>query len=319
MSLYPELNQHYEDILRDNTAGDPMQENVRWTNLSRHGIARAVTKRGIRVNHHMVGKWLRSHGYRRRQTQKKKTMGSHANRDAQFNRIAELRLEYEKAENPVISMDTKKKELLGDFHRAGILECLEAVIVNDHDFENEALGKLIPHGIYDLQKNIGYLHLNTTHDTTEFACGSLELWWQENGSIMYPKASSLLVLCDGGGSNSSRYFIFKEDLQGLANRLGIEIRIAHYPPYCSKFNPIEHRFFPHVTRALQGVVLKSVEVAKHFMEQTTTTTGLSVVVRCLEGIYLKGRKVAEGFKESMRIVFDEMMPNWNYVAVPDSG
>ena len=180
---------------------------------------------------------------------------------------------------------------------------------------------------------------------SEFACereqparcclvskNSLELWWREHGSIAYPQATSLLVLCDGGGSNSSRFFVFKEDLQALANRLGLEIRVAHYPPYCSKFNllalqrhltglrrPIEHRLFPHVTRALQGVVLTSVEMAKRFMERTTTSKGLRVVVSYLQKVYLTGRKCAVGFKESMGIVFDEVMPNWNYVAVPGLG
>jgi Rhodopirellula transposase DDE domain len=161
---------------------------------------------------------------------------------------------------------------------------------------------------------------------------SLELWWHEEGRAAYPNATTLLVLCDGGGSNSATAFVFKEDLQGLTDRLGIEIRVAHFPPYCSKFNllalqrhltglrrPIEHRLFPHVTRALQGVVLESVEVAKQFMEKTSTSTGLKVTVRCLEKVYATGRKCAEGFKDSIRIVFDAVLPKWNYVAVPDSG
>ena len=161
---------------------------------------------------------------------------------------------------------------------------------------------------------------------------SLELWWQEEGSAAYPTATKLLVLCDGGGSNSSRAFVFKEDLQALADRLGIAIRIAHFPPflltrqhlsgcsrYCSKFNPVEHRLFPHVTRALQGVVLESVEIAKQFMERTSTRTGLKVTVRCLEKVYETGRKCAEDFRDSMRIVFDPVLPKWNYVAVPGSG
>jgi hypothetical protein len=154
---------------------------------------------------------------------------------------------------------------------------------------------------------------------SELACASLELWWQEEGRAAYPMATTLLVLCDGGGSNSAKAFVFKEDLQGLADRLGIEIRVAHFPPYCSKFNPIEHRLFPHVTRALQGVVLESVAVAKQFMEKTSTSTGLKVTVRCLEKVYATGRKCAESFKTSMRIVFDEVLPKWNYVAVPGSG
>ena len=259
-------------------------------------------------------------------------MGSHADRNKQFERIAALKLEYVSAGNPMVSIDTKKKELLGNFFRAGKLECKDPILVNDHDFGSAGDGKLIPYGILDLSQNLGSIHLNTSHDTSELACASLELWWQEEGCAAYPTATKLLVLCDGGGSNSSRAFVFKEDLQGLANRLGIEIRIAHFPPflltrqhlsgcsrYCSKFNPIEHRLFPHVTRALQGVVLESVEIAKQFMERTSTRTGLKVTVRCLKKVFLTGRKCAEEFRGSMRIVFDAVLPKWNYVAVPASG
>jgi Rhodopirellula transposase DDE domain len=296
-----------------------MQADVRWTNLSRRAIARAVTVLGTPISHHIAGRWLRANGFRRRQTQKKQTMGSHADRNKQFERIAALKSEYVNAGNPMVSIDTKKKELLGKFFRAGKLECKDTILVNDHDFPSAGDGKLIPHGILDLAKNLGSIHLNTSHDTSEFACASLELWWHEEGRAAYPNATTLLVLCDGGGSNSATAFVFKEDLQALADRLGIKIRIAHFPPYCSKFNPIEHRLFPHVTRALQGVVLESVEIAKRFMEKTSTSTGLKVTVRCLEKVFLTGRKCAEDFRDSMRIVFDSVLPKWNYVAVPGSG
>ena len=296
-----------------------MQTDVRWTNLSRRAIARAVTVLGTPISHHIAGRWLRVNGFRRRQTQKKQTMGSHADRNKQFERIAALKSEYVSAGNPVVSIDTKKKELLGKFFRAGKLECKDTILVNDHDFPSAADGKLIPHGILDLSKNLGSIHLNTSHDTSEFACESLELWWREEGKAAYPNATTLLVLCDGGGSNSSTAFVFKQDLQALADRLGIEIRVAHFPPYCSKFNPIEHRLFPHVTRALQGVVLESVEIAKQFMEKTSTSTGLKVTVRCLKKVFLTGRKCAEDFRDSMRIAFDAVLPKWNYVAVPGSG
>ena len=295
-----------------------MQEGVRWTNLSRRAIAREVSKLGTPVSHGIVGQWLKREGYRRRQTQKKRTMGSHRDRNAQFERISQLKEEYLQAGNPVISMDTKKKELLGCFHRAGMLESQQVIKVNDHDFGSAGKGRLIPHGIYDLAQNLGFMHLNTSHDTSQLACDSLELWWREQGCHDYPTAKKLLVLCDGGGSNSASKYVFKEDLQALADRLGLEIRIAHYPPYCSKFNPIEHRLFPHVTRALQGVVLESVEIAKHFIEKTSTSTGLKVVVRYLQKVYQVGRTCSKGFKNSMRIVFDQVLPKWNYTAFPAS-
>ena len=137
-------------------------------------------------------------------------------------------------------------------------------------------GTVIPHGVYDVGRNEGYVHLNTSHDTSELACDSIAAWWEDQGRAAYPRAKKLLVLCDGGGSNSATRYLFKEELQRLANRLGIEIRVAHYPPYCSKYNPIEHRLFPHVTRACQGVIFQTLETVRHFMAKAETSTGLGV-------------------------------------------
>ncbi len=161
-----------------------------------------------------------------------------------------------------------------------------------------------------------FLAVNTSCDTSEFCCESIEIWWRESGQSYYPNADELLVLCDGGGSNSSSMYLFKEDLQALSNRMGLKIRIAHYPPYCSKYNPIEHRVFPHVTRACKGVPLETVETAKHYMEKTTTTKGLNVIVRIIDKVFEKGRKYAAAFKQNMTIQFDELLPKWYYTAVP---
>lgn len=158
--------------------------------------------------------------------------------------------------------------------------------------------------------------LGISHDTSEFACECVRQWWLTHGSVDYPQATSLLFLCDCGGSNSARYYIFKEDLQKLADELNIEIRIAHYPPYTSKYNPIEHRLFPHITRACKGVIFKSMEVVDNLMTKAKTTTGLKVFSKILDKEFKIGRKVADGFKENMRIQFDEILPQWNYFAVP---
>jgi hypothetical protein len=200
------LCNNFWEVLKDQTAGDPMQADIKWTNLSRRTIARLVSQRGTAVTRGTVGVWLKANGFRRRQTQKKKTMGSHAQRDAQFKRISKLKRKYLKAGDAVISIDSKKKELLGEFQRPGKLECQAMILVNDHDFSSEGEGKLIPHGIYDLTHNRGYIHLNTSHDTTQLSCDSVELWWLEHGRVMYPNCKKLLILCDGGGSNSSRYY-----------------------------------------------------------------------------------------------------------------
>lgn len=295
-----------------------MRADVKWTNLSRRQISRRLAQMGTPASKNIVSRLLWEHGYRRRKPQKKRTMGQHAERNAQFEKIASLKEQYIKAGQPVISIDTKKKEMLGNFYRDGVTDAVEPTIVNDHDFASASNGKVIPHGIYDVVKNQASIHLNGSKDTSQLACDSIGLWWQEQGRIDYPNAKQLLVLCDGGGSNSSSHYIFKEDLQALASRLKIEIRIAHYPPYTSKYNPIEHRVFPHVTRACKGVPLESIETIKYYIEKTETTTGLNVVVRIMENVYQTGRKYANDFKKTMTIKFDEYLPKWNYTAIPET-
>ena len=182
----------------------------------------------------------------------------------------------------------------------------------DHDFPSLADGVVIPYGIYDLKYNHGYVVLGTSHDTSEFACECIRQWWWNYGQSLYRHATSLLLLCDGGGSNSSRTYLFKAELEKVSQEIGIEIRVAHYPPYTSKYNPIEHRLFPHLTRACQGVILSSVELVKDLMSKATTRTGLEVEVTILDQIYETGRKVSDGCKEQMQIGFDEKLPKWNY-------
>lgn len=293
-----------------------MRGDIKWTNLSRRQIAERMGALGTPVSRDVVSQLLRQHGYRRRKAQKKKTMGNHRDRNAQFEKIARLRKKYLKAGLPVISIDTKKKELLGDFYREGRIDAQAAIETNDHDFSSTGSGVVIPHGVYDVGRNRGFLHLNTSHDTSELACDSIAAWWDEHGRVEYPRAKKILVLCDGGGSNSATRYVFKEELQKLALRLGVEIRVAHYPPYCSKYNPIEHRLFPHVTRACRGVIFRTLETARYYMAKASTQTGLTVTVTMLEKVYETGRKCAEGFKESMTIAFDKVLPKWNYRAIP---
>lgn len=312
------LDENFLKVLQDHTAGDPMSAEVKWTNLSRRQIARRMSELGTPVSRDVVSQLLRKHGYRKRKALKKKSMGHHRDRNAQFEKITRLKKKYLNAGLPVISIDTKKKELLGDFYRDGQIDAQETIEVNDHDFGSAGSGVVIPHGVYDIGRNQGFLHLNTSHDTSELACDSIATWWEQHGRTDYPRAKKLLVLCDGGGSNSATRYVFKEELQNLANRIGIEIRIAHYPPYCSKYNPIEHRLFPHVTRACRGVIFRTLEAARHYMAKTETTVGLTVQVRVLNKVYETGRKCAAGFKESMKIAFDRILPKWNYRAVPQS-
>jgi Rhodopirellula transposase DDE domain len=295
-----------------------MRGEVKWTNLSRRQIAARLTAMGTPVSRHVVSRLLRKHQYRRRKALKKKTMGpGNPNRNAQFENIARLKKEFLQDGLPVISMDTKKKELLGDFSRDGQIDTQGTIETNDHDFQSAAVGTVIPHGLYDVGKNQGFVHLNTSHDTSELACDSIAAWWEQQGQADYPQAKKLLVLCDGGGSNSAAISLFKEDLQKLANRLGIEIRVAHYPPYCSKYNPIEHRLFPHLTRVCRGVIFHTLETVRYYMAKSATATGLTVKVSIIEKVYETGRKYAKGFKQTMKIVFDKVLPKWNYRAVPE--
>lgn len=295
-----------------------MREGVLWTNLSRREISRRLAEMGTPASRHTVHNLMKKHGLGQRKVRKKKSLGAHPDRDAQFQNIAGLKTGYLNAGDPVMSIDTKKKELIGNFAREGHTLTQAVVDVLDHDFPSAGEGKLIPHGLYDLARNEGFIHLNTSHDTSEFCCDSIATWWERYGCRHYPRAGRLLLLCDGGGSNAANRHVFKEALQALANRLGLEIRVAHYPPYCSKHNPIEHRLFPHITRACQGVVFHSVEIAKQFMEKAKTSTGLKVTVDILNGVYVTGKKCAAHFLETMQIVFDEFLPRWNYRAIPQT-
>lgn len=173
-----------------------------------------------------------------------------------------------------------------------------------------------PHGIYDLKQNHGHLNLGLSHDTSRFACDSIAHWWESRGRALYPKADSILLLCDGGGSNAANRYVFKYHLERLADRIGLEIRVAHYPPYTSKYNPIEHRFFPHVTRACQGVLFTTLDTAVAKMAETRTATGLRSTVHVLPGDYPIGEKAPKNYKQTMRIVFDDDLPAWNYRAKP---
>jgi hypothetical protein len=289
-----------------------MDEKVRWTNLRPWEIAQRLADRyGIEVSRTVIRKLLKKHHYRRRQALKKQTMKNVPHRNEQFENIARLIAEYQGTGNPIMSMDTKKKEYLGNFYRDGHLYTLEQLLTYDHDFTSFAQGVIIPHALYDLKQNVGYINLGTSKETSEFACDCLRNWWYHQGQYDYPQATSILLLCDGGGSNSSRHYIFKQDLQQLVDEIGIDIRIAHYPPYTSKYNPVEHRLFPHITRACQGVVFTSIELVKELIEKTRTSTGLSVIVKIIDKVYETGRKVVDGFKETMRIVFDDFLPQWN--------
>ena len=211
------MNKVFLEVIKNYTAGDPMNDDCLWTHLYPKKIAELLFEiHGVKVSRTVVKKLLGENGFRRRKAEKTVTMTSVEHRDEQFENIKQLRQQYEQDGNPIISVDTKKKEFIGNFYRAGYLYSQAPVMVNDHDYPSAADGVVIPHGIYDLQQNHGYIHIGTSYDSSQVACESLLHWWTNEGLKLYPNATSILILCDGGGSNSSHYYIFKEELQKLA-------------------------------------------------------------------------------------------------------
>jgi hypothetical protein len=264
----------------------------------------------------VVDQLLKRHRLGRRKACKALPLGHHACRNRQFEIIAKYRAAFMGSPDPIISMDTKHKEFLGLLFRIGRLYTRHAKKALDHDFPSSALGVIYPHGFYDIKRNLGHLNLGLSHDTSRFACDSIAYWWETYGRPTYPAARRMLLLCDGGGSNASNRYVFKHHLEQLADRLGLELRVAHYPPHCSKYNPIEHRLFPHVTRACQGLLLTSLEVAVAAMLRTATKKGLTTTVHVLTGDYPLKEGYPDEYRETMKIRFDEELPTWNYRAIP---
>lgn len=298
------------------TAGDPMQDGVLWTNLTRSEIADGLAGQGFPVSVTVVDRLLEAWRLGQRKPQKSKTMQHDPDRNQQFEHIAQLKQEFLEEGLPVLSMDTKKREILGDYVRPGRVLSSAPLRGWDHDFATYRQGVAIPHGLYDVALNEGYLHLGDSHDTSQFAADALIDWYLSYGRSRYSDAVALLLLCDGGGSNSARRIVFKEQLERVVDRTGLIIRVAHYPPGCSKYNPIEHRLFPHVTRKLQGLFLRSVDLFCDLARRTTTATGLKVFARELRGLYEIGKRASVKKASQLRILFDPILPRWNYLVLP---
>jgi hypothetical protein len=312
----PKLERNLKSVLEVRTAGDPDEQDVLFTDLSPRQIADEVAKLGTPVSPPVVRDWLADQGLALHKIAKVVEGGQSPDRNAQFMRIAALKAEYADAGNPVFSMDTKAKEHLGRLFRAGRVYTQLPFRALDHDYPSWATGVLIPHGIYDIIRNRGHINLGLSHDTSEFACDSFRWYWNRIGKQCYPDATSILLLCDGGGSNSATHYIFKQDLQDLVNDIGVKIRVAHYPSYCSKYNPIERRLFSQVSGACKGMLFDTLDTAVRLMRKASTTTGLKTTVNVIRGLYETEREVVKGFKSNMKIVFDTLLPKWNYVAVP---
>ncbi|HEX3869929.1 MAG TPA: ISAzo13 family transposase [Pirellulales bacterium] len=310
----PGLQAAVEEAVADQTAGSPMNEHIRWTNRSPAEIAAEVTQQGFSICVDTVRRILtEALGLRRRQAVKDEAAREFPQRDEQFQYIAQLRRRYERRGWPVISVDTKKKELLGEFFRPGRAYTDGVFHVRDHDFVTSEQ-RLVPYGVFDTVQNEALLLLARGADTSQLACDAIWRWWRRLGQRHYWHASGLLLLCDCGGSNGIRHHRFKEDLCDLAVRLRRDIEVAHYPPGCSKYNPIEHRLFCHVTRSLRSVALRTMDVAKELIAHTTTAAGLKVVAEIARRTYHKGRRATATFLDQMPMLFDRFLPQLNYTA-----
>lgn len=294
-----------------------MNEKIRWVKLSRAEIAESMGKFEIKINRNIVKNLLKKHDFVKRKMQRKRAIGKSAVREEQFQNIIAQKEKAMLSSNPVLSFDTKKKEPVGgNLHRSGSVYCTQAIEVSDHDYPYLADLKIAPHGIFDMKKNKAYVSVGTSSETAEFICDSIKNWWFEMGQMDYPNATEIIGFCDAGGANSYRHHIFKIELQKIVDAIGLPIRIIHYPPYTSKWNPIEHRVFPHITRALEGVPLQTVEEAKARIESTKTKTGLRVVAKIINKTYETGKKVTKDLINSITIKVGDSLPNLNYAIYP---
>ncbi len=287
-----------------------------WTNRSPRELAGTLGLMGFQVSHNTVDMLLRDvMGLGHRQAAKDVSMGTTADRDAQFRRINELRRHFEMWGLPIISIDTKKKELLGNFYRPGACRTNGLAHTYDHDFATVSDGKLIPYGVYDVTANEALMTLAQGSDTGELVGDSIRTWWNRMGKYRYAGAGRILVLADSGGSNGYRVNLFHEQLWKLAHWIGIPFRVAHLPSYCSKYNPIDHRLFCHVSRSLKGIIFRSIETIRDAVARTTTRTGLKVKVSVMQRNYERGVKASEAFLMGDFIRRDDYLPNYNYTTI----
>ena len=315
---HPEWTQAVVQIIEPHTAGLPQDENVMWISLSVTQIMSKLSALGHDISRYFVRQILDSLGLRERSFYKDLPMKEVNNRDEQFQRIAAIREEFEAVGLPIISIDTKKKEMLGNFKREGKAFSNGQPKAYDHDFATFSDGQIVPHGIYDVTRNVGYMTLGVSHDTSKFVCDNIARVWENHLKWQYPDAHTLVILCDGGGSNSSAHRIVKQDFMNLANKLGIRLLIVHYPPYCSKFNPIEHRLFSQITRSWRGAPLMSLQNAADRAAMTTTKKGLKVHVHINSKNYDIKRPIKESYQKRLarQVVFAPELGKWNYLVKP---
>lgn len=313
----PELLAILDTLIEPGTRGDP-ESPLRWTIQSTRQLADALKQLGLDVSHDVVGRLLNEMDYSLQGNAKTEEGKQHEDRNAQFEHINELSKEFRDAGDPVISVDTKKKELVGNFKNAGQTwqKKGKPVRVNDHDFPDRALGKAIPYGVYDVALNAGWVNVGQDHDTAQFAVQSIRNWWRSMGSCVYQNRKRLLICADAGGSNGYRLRLWKSELAAFAAETGLTISVCHFPPGTSKWNKIEHRLFSQITMNWRGKPLTSYETVVELIGSTTTRTGLLVRSELDEGTYPLKIKVPRKEFAKIPISKDDFCGAWNYTISP---
>lgn len=312
------LKKSIESILSETTAGDPMSF-IKWTCKSVRNIADQLNDNGHDVSYRTVHRLLIEMGYSLQTNRKSLSRENNPDRDRQFKIINRKVLKFIREGHPVISVDTKKKELIGKFINKGSewRQKGDPVLVEDHDFRSRADGVAIPYGAYDIGKNEGFVNVGISKDTAEFAVNSISLWWKKIGKKNYPKTSKILICADGGGSNGTRNRLWKVCLQDFSDKFGIEIHVSHYPPGTSKWNKIEHRMFSYISTNWRGKPLESYEAVIQLIGNTKTKSGLKISAKLDEKIYESGKKISDEDFEKVNLKKGETLPQWNYKIVPE--
>ncbi len=315
----PDILRLLKSIVDSSTRGDPMSP-LRWTCKSTRSIADELDRRGLTVSHTKVGELLRMSGFSLQANRKTIEGRQHPDRNAQFEHINKRVRACLRTGQPAISVDTKKKEPLGNMKNPGKTYRLkkDPVRVTTHDFPDKELGKAIPYGVYDLANNEAGVSVGVGHDTAEFAVAAIRRWWMKLGRKRFPSANRLLITADSGGSNSPRTRLWRWELQKFANQTGLKLELSHFPPGTSKWNKIEHRLFCHITRNWQGVPLESLEIVVNLIGSTKTREGLEVHAWLDEREYQKSRKVSDEQLLDVNIQRNKFHGEWNYTILPDS-
>jgi len=302
--------------MEHHTAGDPIN-GLKWTRKTTLKISGELRKAGIGVSPNTVARLLRGLKFSLRVNHKKVAGTSSPFRNQQFEYINRMRRRFQRQSSPAISIDTKKRELVGRFKNAGTTWETTPVLVNDHDFRTLAQGVAIPWGLYDTQANRGHVYIGTSHDTPAFSVTALAQWWSRSGRRCYPHTKRLLILADSGGSNGARTRAWKYELQTrLCNRFGLTLTVCHYPPGTSKWNPIEHRLFSEISKNWAGQPLETYETVLNFIRTTKTLTGLVVNATLLDGDYPTGIKISDAQMHQVNLRPHRVLPMWNYTLVP---